>query len=119
MSDKESKAADGVDSLSVGGKMAASLTDAIYTSESRGSDEAGEGTYEVPYKTIMQAMRRCGKEPFPTLYQDPKPDSEAAKAGAGGGTIFFIAKPSVMFKIFVFFLKEKFTTWLPSLKSRR
>ena len=28
--------------------------DAIYTSESRGSDEAGEGTYKVPYKTILQ-----------------------------------------------------------------
>lgn len=26
----------------------------IYTSETRGSDEAGEGTYKVPYKTILQ-----------------------------------------------------------------
>merc|ERR1712117_788571 len=26
-------------------------------------------------------MRRAGKEPFPTIYQDSKPDSEAAKAG--------------------------------------
>jgi len=55
--------------------------DAIYTSESRGSDEAGEGTYKVPYKTILQAMRRFGKEPFPVIYQDPKPDSDAAKSG--------------------------------------
>merc|ERR1719481_1836565 len=55
--------------------------DAIYTSEARGSDEAGEGTYKVPYKTILQAMRRHGKEPFPVIYQDPKPDSEAAKSG--------------------------------------
>lgn len=54
---------------------------AIYTSESRGSDESGEGTYKVPYKTILQAMRRFGKEPFPVIYQDSKPDSEAAKAG--------------------------------------
>ncbi len=66
-------------------KMASMTTDesktseAIYTSESRGSDESGEGTYKVPYKTIMQAMRRYGKEPFPVIYQDPKPDSEAAK----------------------------------------
>ena len=53
----------------------------IYTSEVRGSDESGEGTYKVPYKTILQAMRRHGKEPFPTIYQDPKPDSDAAKSG--------------------------------------
>jgi len=26
-------------------------------------------------------MRRYGKEPFPVLYQDAKPDSEAAKEG--------------------------------------
>lgn len=26
-------------------------------------------------------MRRFGKEPFPVIYQDPKPDSEAAKSG--------------------------------------
>ena len=55
--------------------------EAIYTSEKRGSDESGDGTYKVPYKTIKQAMWRYGKEPFPTLYQDPKPDSEASKSG--------------------------------------
>ena len=43
--------------------------DSIYTSETRGSDEAGEGSYKVPYKTILQAMRRYGKEPFPVIYQ--------------------------------------------------
>ena len=26
-------------------------------------------------------MRRFGKEPFPVIYQDPKPDSDAAKSG--------------------------------------
>ena len=62
-------------------KMAEVSTEAIYTSEARGSDETGEGTYKVPYKTILQAMRRYGKEPFPVIYQDPKPDSDAAKAG--------------------------------------
>ena len=55
--------------------------DPIYTSESRGSDESGEGSKKVPYKTILQAMRRHGKEPFPVIYQDAKPDSEAAKEG--------------------------------------
>ena len=28
----------------------------IYTSEIRGSDESGEGTYKVPYKSILQAI---------------------------------------------------------------
>ena len=55
--------------------------DEIYTSESRGSDESGEGTFKVPYKTILQAMKRHGKEPFPVMYQDAKPESDAAKEG--------------------------------------
>ena len=53
----------------------------IYTSESRGSDEFGEGTKKVPYKTILQAMRRYGKEPFPTIYEDAQEGSEAHKEG--------------------------------------
>merc|ERR1719412_2220946 len=57
------------------------VAEGLYTSELRGSDESGEGTYKVPYKTIAQAMRRYGKEPFPTIYQDPKPESDAAKSG--------------------------------------
>merc|ERR1712223_941665 len=59
----------------------AAAGEALYTSESRGSDENGEGTYKVPYKTILQAMRRHDREPFPVIYQDPKPDSEMAKSG--------------------------------------
>ena len=59
----------------------ASNSEALYTSESRGSDDSGEGTFKVPYKTILQAMRRYGKEPFPVIHQDPKPDSDAAKSG--------------------------------------
>ena len=62
--------------------------DAIYTSEARGSDELGEGTFKVPYKTIMQAMKRYGKEPFPVLYQDAKPDSEAAKEGMKNDNLY-------------------------------
>merc|ERR1719282_321743 len=54
----------------------------LYTSDSRGSDEGGEGTYKVPFKTVMKAMKHAGKEPFPTIYVDVKPDSEAAKSGA-------------------------------------
>ena len=34
----------------------AEVTEAIYTSELRGSDESGEGTPKVPYKTILQVF---------------------------------------------------------------
>lgn len=51
---------------------------AIYTSEKSGSDENGDGTESKPYKTILQAMRHAGKEPFPTIYVDSK-DPEAAE----------------------------------------
>jgi len=58
------------------------VEDGVYTSEQRGSDEAGEGTYRVPFKSVMKAMKHAGKEPFPQIFVDPKPDSEAAKSGA-------------------------------------
>lgn len=44
----------------------------IYTSDKRGSDESGDGTDKNPFKTILQAMRHAGKEPFPTIYVDAK-----------------------------------------------
>ncbi|KAJ8983900.1 hypothetical protein NQ317_006704 [Molorchus minor] len=44
----------------------------IYTSDSRGDDEAGDGSEEKPYKTILQAMRKAGSEPFPIIYVDGK-----------------------------------------------
>ncbi|ALC42867.1 Aats-asn [Drosophila busckii] len=50
----------------------------LFTSEKRGSDESGNGTETKPYKTIMQAMRHAGKEPFPTIFVDSK-DPEAAE----------------------------------------
>ncbi|CAB4056953.1 NARS [Lepeophtheirus salmonis] len=54
----------------------------VYTSQARGSDEAGEGTYAVPFNSVIQAMRSHGSEtPFPVIYQDVKPDSEEAKRG--------------------------------------
>ena len=38
--------------------------------------------HTISYKTILMAMRRGYiVEPYPTIYQDPKPDSEAAKSG--------------------------------------
>lgn len=48
------------------------IAEELYTSEARGSDETGNGTAEKPFKTILQAMRHAGKEPFPTIYVDAK-----------------------------------------------
>ncbi|EDW57715.1 asparagine--tRNA ligase, cytoplasmic isoform X2 [Drosophila virilis] len=45
---------------------------ALFTSEKRGSDDSGDGSEAKPYKTILQAMRHAGKEPFPTIYVDSK-----------------------------------------------
>ena len=66
------------------GRAAGGDEKAIYTSDSRGSDEAGEGTYEVPFKTVTKAIKTAaaGKEPFPPIYVDVKPDSVAARSGA-------------------------------------
>jgi hypothetical protein len=44
----------GLSSVSLGENVADSSGPEIYTSETRGSDEAGEGTYKVPYKTILK-----------------------------------------------------------------
>ncbi|XP_077291345.1 asparagine--tRNA ligase [Arctopsyche grandis] len=46
----------------------------IYTSDTRGDDSTGDGTKENPLKTVLQAMRKAGKEPFPTIYTDDKED---------------------------------------------
>lgn len=48
--------------------------DELYTSEKNGNDETGDGSSENPFKTILQAMRHAGKEPFPTIYVDSKED---------------------------------------------
>ncbi|XP_074039261.1 asparagine--tRNA ligase [Leptinotarsa decemlineata] len=47
----------------------------IYTSDSRGNDETGDGTEGKPFKTILQAMRKAGAEPFPVIYVDGKEDA--------------------------------------------
>jgi hypothetical protein len=70
-------------------------------------------------------MKHVGKEPFPPLYVDPKPDSEAAKAGAKYEPIakaqlkkitklwqqevrdFLIQYRTVVFDILLHFLKVK------------
>ncbi|KAH0539589.1 asparagine--tRNA ligase, cytoplasmic [Cotesia glomerata] len=54
----------------------------IYTSEKNGSDETGDGSEAKPFKTILQAMRHAGKEPFPTIYQDSKDESQKYEPAA-------------------------------------
>lgn len=44
----------------------------MFTSEKRGNDETGDGTKDNPFKTILQAMRSSGKEPFPKIWSDCK-----------------------------------------------
>ncbi|KAL5004047.1 hypothetical protein ScPMuIL_017503 [Solemya velum] len=48
----------------------------LYTSDSKGSDETGDGSEEKPFKTLLQAMRHHGSEPFPTLYVEGKEGDE-------------------------------------------
>ncbi|XP_054160585.1 asparagine--tRNA ligase, cytoplasmic-like [Oppia nitens] len=44
----------------------------IYINEKIGSDETGDGTEGKPLKTLLEAMRRAGEEPFPTFYSESK-----------------------------------------------
>jgi len=48
----------------------------LYTSEKSGNDETGDGTKENPLKTILQAMKQAGKEPFPCIYVDGKEEEK-------------------------------------------
>lgn len=48
----------------------------IYTSEKSGCDESGDGSESKPLKTILQAMRHAGKEPFPVIYVDSKTEGQ-------------------------------------------
>lgn len=45
----------------------------VYISE-KGSDEDGDGSEGKPFKSVIQAMRSAGKEPFPVMYVDGKDD---------------------------------------------
>ena len=49
----------------------------LYCSEREGDDEAGDGTKENPVKTILQAMKMAGKEPFPNIFVDAKTEGNA------------------------------------------
>nr|XP_022330665.1 asparagine--tRNA ligase, cytoplasmic-like [Crassostrea virginica] len=48
----------------------------IYTSESTGNDESGDGTQEKPFQTILRAMKFAEQEPFPPIYVDSKKENE-------------------------------------------
>ncbi|CAG9863953.1 unnamed protein product [Phyllotreta striolata] len=54
----------------------------IYTSETRGNDESGDGSEKNPFKTVLQAMRKAGSEPFPVIYMDSKEDSAVFEPAA-------------------------------------
>lgn len=51
----------------------------MYTSDKNGSDETGDGSADRPFKTILQAMKCAGKEPFPTIYVDSKEPEKGDK----------------------------------------
>lgn len=70
----------------------------IYTSEKRGNDESGDGSEEKPFKTILQAMRKAGKEPFPTIYVDAKEE----------GKVYDVVAKSQLKKIHKIWVRENY-----------
>jgi len=83
MGDKIAEVTDSLEKVAVDdSQLAKGDAGSVYTSETKGNDDGGEGTYRVPFKTVMKAMKHAKAEPFPPIYVDVKPDSEAAKTGA-------------------------------------
>lgn len=54
----------------------------LYTSDKNGSDESGDGSEGNPFRTILQAMRHAGKEPFPVIYVDAKEEGQKYEPAA-------------------------------------
>lgn len=50
--------------------------DVLYISEKDGNDETGDGSESKPVKTLLQAMRLAGVEPFPKFMVDAKAEGE-------------------------------------------
>ena len=48
----------------------------LFCSEKEGNDETGAGTKENPVRTILQAMKIAGKEPFPSIFVDAKVEGQ-------------------------------------------
>ena len=53
MGEPVEEVAESLSKVSVGGGE----ENVIYTSDSRGSDEAGDGTYKVPFKTVIKVRK--------------------------------------------------------------
>ena len=70
----------------------------MYTSEKTGSDESGDGTEVNPFKTILQALRSAGKEPWPTIYVDSKEEGKVFEI-VFFGTSFWFFRNSKTYKI--------------------
>ncbi|GBO06210.1 hypothetical protein AVEN_33271-1, partial [Araneus ventricosus] len=66
---------DNISTMTLEEEMSAMKLSEIYISES-GNDEAGDGTQKLPFKTVLQAMRCSGKEPFPNFYIESNKDGE-------------------------------------------
>lgn len=45
-------------------------------SDKTGNDDTGDGTEQSPFKSILQAMRSVGSEPFPTFHVDGKDEGK-------------------------------------------
>ncbi|CAH1155136.1 unnamed protein product [Phaedon cochleariae] len=56
--------------------MSGENVEPIYTSDTKGDDQTGDGTKENPFKTILKAMHKAGSEPFPLIYVDGKENVE-------------------------------------------
>lgn len=54
----------------------------MYVSD-KGSDEDGDGSEAKPFKSVLQAMRSAGKEPFPVIYVDGKEDDQVYAGSIG------------------------------------
>ena len=62
MGEPVEEVAESLSKVSVGGGE----ENVIYTSDSRGSDEAGDGTYKVPFKTVIKVreeLKNLRKKP--------------------------------------------------------
>lgn len=57
MSEPVEEVAESLSKASVGGGE----ENVLYTSDSRGSDEAGDGTYKVPFKTVIKVREELKK----------------------------------------------------------
>ncbi|XP_072038090.1 asparagine--tRNA ligase, cytoplasmic-like [Amphiura filiformis] len=63
---------EGISKLSIDDKK----MEVMYISEKEGIDETGDGSEQKPVKTLLQAMKCAGGEPFPKFMVDAKKEGE-------------------------------------------